>query len=88
MTLRATLFNHKADKSVKGKSNTYYNASDNLKDKGNDKDQNLEDDGKYVGINAKKESKSHDFYDLMVIDYFLNSHIYTTKIAKFNEICK
>lgn len=71
MTLRATLFNYKADKSVKGKSYAYYNANDNLKDKGDDKDQDLEDDGKYAGINAKKESKSHDFYDLMVTDYFL-----------------
>lgn len=71
MTLRATLFNHKADKSVKGKSNTYYNASDNLNDKGNDEEQDLEYDGKYAGVNAKKESKSHDFYNLMVTDYFL-----------------
>lgn len=71
MTLRATLFNHKADKSIKGKSNTYYNASDNLNDKGNNEEQDLEDDGKYAGVNAKKESKSHDFYDLMVTDYFL-----------------
>lgn len=71
MTLRATLFNHKADKSIKGKSNTYYNASDNLNDKGNNEEQYLENDGKYAGINAKKESQSHDFYDLMVTDYFL-----------------
>lgn len=71
MTLRATLFNHKADKSVNGKTDAYYNANDYLKDKGYNKDQNLEDYGKDAGINAKKETKSHDIYVLMVTDYFL-----------------
>ena len=66
MILRATFSDSKADQSFKGKTDAYYNANDDLKDKGYNKDQNLEDYGKDTGINAKKETKSHDIYVLMV----------------------
>lgn len=71
MILRATFSDSKSDQSFKDKADAYYNANDNLKEKGYNKDQNLEDDGKDAGINAKKETKSHDVYVLMVTDYFL-----------------